>query len=94
MSKTEVYSWRLSAATKATLENEARREGTSIGGLLERMTQEWIERRRPSSDDAAEQARLHARIRKLAGTIHGGDPDRSTRVREIVRARLKERHGR
>ena len=93
MAKTEVYSWRLSAATKATLEAEARREGTSVGSLLERITQDWVQRRRPSLDDATEQARLHKRVMKLAGTIHGGLPP-STSVRDVVRERIRRRHGR
>jgi hypothetical protein len=35
--KTEVYSWRFSAHRKAELEEEARREGTSVSALLDRI---------------------------------------------------------
>ena len=94
MAKSEVYSWRLSAATKAALEDEARREDSTVGGLLERMAQEWLRKRRRRAGDDDEQARIRARVMKLAGSIHGGDPTRSSRVRELMRARLKERHGR
>lgn len=94
MKKTEVYSWRLSTATKTALEDEARREGTTVSGLLERMTNDWIKSRRAAADDAAEQALLHERARQVIGTINGGDLDRSTRVREVVRARIRRRHGR
>ena len=94
MKKSEVYSWRLSTATKTALEDEARREGTTVSGLLERMTREWMARRRlTADDDAAEQVRLHERARQAIGTINGGLPP-STSVREVVRARLKRRHGR
>ena len=35
MSKTEVYSWRVSPETKAALEEEARREGLTLAALLQ-----------------------------------------------------------
>ncbi len=46
--KTEVYSWRVSAARKADLESEARREGTSVAELLEKITSDWLQERRNS----------------------------------------------
>ncbi len=95
MAKSEVYSWRVSPETKRTLEIEARREGESLGNLLERITREWIEtRRRSAKDDALEQARLHAAASKCFGVITGSDPARSEKVRSEVRRRLRERHGR
>jgi len=39
----------------------------------------------------AEQARLHAAAEKCFGTISGGDPHASEKVRETVRKRLLER---
>jgi hypothetical protein len=93
MNKTEVYSWRISPATKAAIENEARREKTTVAALLDRITKEWIESRRGETDDA-EQERLHARIDKTIGAISGNNPKRSERVREGVRHRLKRRYGR
>ena len=55
--KTEVYSWRVSAQRKAELESEARRDGMSLAGLLERITTDWLQERRESRNgDEAEQA--------------------------------------
>lgn len=95
MAKTEVYSWRVDAETKIGLEEEARREGISLAQLMDRMAHHWLERRKQRrGDDEAEQARLHAAAMKWAGSISGGDPHRSEKVRETVRKRLKERYGR
>jgi len=95
MAKSEVYSWRVSPETKRTLEIEARREGESLGNLLERITREWVETRRESRmGDALEQTRLRAAAGKCLGAIAGSDPARSEKVRSEVRRRLRERHGR
>ena len=93
MTKTEVYSWRISPATKAAIENEARREKTTVAALLDRITKEWMESRRGQDDDT-EQERLHARVERTIGAISGHQPKRSERVRESVRRRLKRRYGR
>jgi hypothetical protein len=91
--KTEVYSWRLSAAKKAELESEARREGTSLSALLEDITTSWLkERRNGNSDDKAEQAELHRRVMATVGTIRGGDPSRSSRSSELVREIIVRKH--
>ncbi len=42
MSKTEVYSWRLSTELKTQLEAAARDEKTSVGAILERVVREWL----------------------------------------------------
>jgi hypothetical protein len=89
MSKTEVYSWRVSAGTKAGLEHEARQQGVSLAGLLERISSDWLQARGAENGaDAAEQRRLHAKAAKLLGSIDGGGPGRAARSREIVRERL------
>ena len=86
--KTEVYSWRVSAQKKAHLESEARREGTSLAGLLEHITTDWLDERRNSRNgDAAEQAA----IRKRAA---GGDPMRSSQASQRVKEILRKRYGR
>lgn len=91
--KTEVYSWRVSAQRKAELESEARREGTSLAGLLEQITANWLEERRAGRNgDEAEQAALRKRVMATVGTIRSGDPTLSSRVREVVRTRLLEKH--
>jgi len=84
--KTEVYSWRLSAQRKAELESEARREGTSVSALLERITAEWLtERRNGHTDDGAEQSAIRKRAAAAIGSIRGNDPTRSNRASELVR---------
>lgn len=95
MAKDQVYSWRMSAARKAALEEAARAERTSVGAVLERATDEWLQARTPRDhSDEREQARLHAAALRCAGTIRGGDPRRAEEVRTRVRARLARRRGR
>ena len=86
--KTEVYSWRLSAAKKADLENEARREGTSLSALLDRVTAGW---RNGDSDDE-EQVTLRKRVMATVGTIHGDAPPLAERARELVRETIYKKH--
>ena len=91
--KTEVYSWRLSAERKAELEAEARREGTSLSALLDRVTADWLaERRNGHSDDEAEQAALRKRVMATVGTIRGDDPTRAERASELVREIIYKKH--
>lgn len=93
MKKSEVYSWRVAIEVKAALEHEARREGRSVGGLLEQIAIEWLTARRGATNGEDEQARLHTVAAKTFGTIEGGDPDRSTTVRTAVRRRVTSRRG-
>lgn len=91
--KTEVYSWRLSAERKAELEAEARREGTSLSGLLDQVTTEWLaERRNGHSDDEAEQAAIRKRVMATVGTMRSGDATLASRARDIVRERIARKH--
>lgn len=94
MKKTEVYSWRMNPSTRTAMENEARRERTTIAGLLDRITKEWMDSKRGQPDEEAEQENLHARVRKTIGTISGSDPNRSERARSDIRRSLRGRHGR
>jgi hypothetical protein len=94
MAKNVVYSWRLSPETKAALEHEARGEGISLAGLLDKISADWLGRRRSENgEDSAEQQRLHLAAEKLFGAINGGDPQRSVRSREIIRAKLARHSG-
>ena len=88
MKKTEVYSWRLTPAVKTTLESAARREGTSVSNLLDRITRQWIDSTAGNVDESAEQARLHAAVRKILGSISGTDSKRSERAKAAIRKRL------
>src|SRR5450432_3315188 len=91
--KTEVYSWRLSADRKAELEEEARRERTSLAELLDRVTADWLAHRRNGhSDDDAEQAAIRKRAMSAIGSIRGGDPTRSERASELVREIIYKKH--
>jgi hypothetical protein len=90
--KTEVYSWRLSAHRKAELEQEARREGTSVGKLLEQITTNWLASRHNGQSDNDEQAAIRRRAAAAIGSIHGGDPTRSARARELVREIIGRKH--
>jgi len=88
--KTEVYSWRVDAIRKADLESEARREGTSLAGLLDRITAGWLRQRR--NGEEAEQARIRKRVMAAVGTIRSEDPTRSKRASELVREIIRQKH--
>jgi hypothetical protein len=93
--KTEVYSWRVSAQRKTELENESRRKGTSLAGLLDQITADWLqERRNARNGDDAEQARIRKRAEAAIGSIAGGDPHRSSQASQRVREILRKRYGR
>jgi hypothetical protein len=94
MKKSDVYSWRVAPDLKAALEQEARRERRSLGGLLEWIATEWLMARRRATGSEDEQARLRALAGKAFGRIAGGEPHRSTSVRASVRRRLAARRGR
>ena len=95
MPKTAVYTWRVSPAVKARLEEAARRERRSVAALLDAIVTEHLAaQRRHALADAERQHELHARAARFAGSFAGSDPDRSARVRERVRAQLIARHGR
>jgi hypothetical protein len=94
MAKTEVYSWRVEADTKAELQRAARRANQSMGSLLGRIVREWLAATGASSADAAEQQRLHQIASKFIGTLRGGNPHRAEEARSAVRARLLAKHAR
>jgi hypothetical protein len=90
--KTEVYSWRVSAERKAELESEARRQGTSVSDLLDRITSAWLTEHTARNGDEDRQAALRKRVMATVGTIRSGDPTLATRAREIVRERIARKH--
>jgi hypothetical protein len=91
--KSVVYRWRLSSKRKAELEAAARREGISLGALLDRITGDWLAARRADRPyDEAEQARIRKRVMKTIGSIAGGDPTRSRRASELVREIIYKKH--
>jgi hypothetical protein len=84
--KTEVCNWRVSTELKAALEREARRRKISLSAALDLAAHEWLK-------NAVEQRRLHAAAAKTFGTIEG-QPGDAENAREIVRQRIRQRHGR
>jgi len=95
MPKTEVYSWRVSPAVKARLEDAARRERRSVAAVLDAIVDDHLNARgRGHARDDEQQRQLHARAARFAGCLTGDAAGRSTRVREYVRARLRGRRGR
>ena len=90
MAKTEVYSWRLSSEMKQLLAAAAREESTSIADLLERIAGDWL-RRHVDEDEEERQRTLHEAVLPCLGSLAGGDPTRSRRVRERVLEKLEGR---
>ena len=70
-------------------------ERTSVAALIERIVVGWLAEERAQNTEAdAEQARLHEAAAQTLGVIRGGNPDRSTTVRQAVQARLTRYHAR
>jgi len=92
--KTEVYSWRVSAEIKSDLEREARLRKTSVASLVDLAVRTWLKKRAGSLDENEEQVRLHHAATTYLGMIDGRDARRSQKASELVRARVKRRHGR
>lgn len=93
--KTEVYTWRVSSATKANLEEAARNANRSVAQLLDEIVAEHLSSTDGTSESEVEhQRRLHARASRFAGCIASGVGRRSERTRELVRARLNRRRAR
>jgi len=92
MSKSEVYSWRLSPDLKRALEDAARAQGTSVAGLLDRLVRDWLAEHAPGV--AGDEARVRKNALRFVGAVRGGDPRRASRARERVRQKLRNRRAR
>jgi hypothetical protein len=100
MSKSEVYSWRLSSQLKRQLEEAAAAEKASIGAILERVMRDWLRTREPSEEeDAEQQRRLRKQLFKViervsAEKIRGPHLGSATneRVREVMGAALMKKY--
>lgn len=91
--KTEVYTWRVSSSTKASLEEVARKTNCSVARLLDEMVAERLTASSHAGGSEIEhQRRLHALTARFLGSLSGGAARRSERARELVRARLKRRY--
>ncbi|NIM01987.1 MAG: hypothetical protein GTN89_14490 [Acidobacteria bacterium] len=91
MSKSEVYSWRVSPELKSALEEAARAEQTTVSKLLDGIVATWLEQTDPQGEEAAIQHRLHREAARTFGKIRGGDPRRSERARDLVKKKLAGR---
>jgi hypothetical protein len=91
MNKNEIYTWRLSSELKAVLEEAARDEGTSLAEILDRAVTQWLTEHGGRNSDEQTQQRLHAAASATFGKIHGGDPLRSTTVRQQIRAKMQQK---
>jgi len=88
--KTEVYTWRVSSALKASLEEVARSEQRTVARLLDEIVADHVRLAGTRGGSEAErQRRLHERAARFAGLIAGNQPRRAERSRELVRARLR-----
>ena len=93
MAKTEVYSWRVASEVKEALEEASRERGVSMASIIDDAVAEYLARPQTAIEaDEAERQRFWESVRPLLGTINGGDPDRSSQVRQRVRQRLREKH--
>lgn len=90
--KSEVYTWRVSPATKASLEEAARSTNRNVAQLLDEIVADHLASTRNGSESELEhQRRLHAMAVPFLGCFAGDTVRRSERTGELVRARLKRR---
>lgn len=96
MAKSEVYSWRIAPQMKRALEEAAGRQKQSISSLLESIVAQSLRNSAEgwNEEESALQKRLHAAASKWIGQIESGRSDRSRRVRELVRQKLRSRRER
>ena len=93
--KTEVYTWRVSPTTKASLEEAARNTNRSVARLLDEIVAERLDATgRTGEADMDNQRRLHVRAARFAGRFSGTDPVRGETAKARVRARLTSRRAR
>jgi len=92
--KTEVYSWRLSADLKSSLEREARRRKISLSTALDLAAQEWLKQSAADEDDTLRQQQLQDAARECFGAIAGGNRRRSETVSQTLRRRLRLKYAR
>jgi hypothetical protein len=91
--KSEVYTWRVSPALKASLEEAARAERRSVAELLDQIVGQHVEGARRRGREPERQRRLHQRAALFAGRISGSATRRAERSRDLIRARLRRAAG-
>ncbi len=88
--RSEVYSWRVSPALKASLEEAGRRERRPVSRLLEEIVREYMAGRTESGTDLAAQQELHVKAARFAGCIVGSRAHRAEQARVLVRRKLRQ----
>ena len=91
--KTEVYSWRVSADLKMSLEQEALRRKMSVSALLDLAARD-LPGKRDLDEDEHEQRRLRKAAEDCFGAFAGGDAFASKKVKETVRQQVRKKYGR
>lgn len=94
MSKTEVYSWRLSPRLKSELEEAAQAERKSLAVLLEEIAEDWLQRSRGGGQGEEEQQRLQSAAMRFVGALRSGNSRRAETAATEVRKRIARRHER
>jgi hypothetical protein len=92
--KTEVYSWRVSPDIKTGLEREARRRKMSVSAALDLAAREWLLKTSMANEDDEGQYRLKKAASRWLGALASGDAQRSEKVSQTVRQRLRRGYGR
>jgi hypothetical protein len=93
--KNEIYTWRVSSAMKASLEEAARNTNRSVARLLEEIVAERLGATGQMGEaELDNQRRLHASAARFAGRFSGTDPLRGETAKARVRARLSTRRTR
>ena len=92
--KTEVYSWRVSPDVKTGLEREARRRKISVSAALDLAAREWLLKTGMANEDDDGQYRLKKAASRWLGALASGDAQRSEKVSQTVRHRLRRGYGR
>jgi hypothetical protein len=87
--KTSVYSWRVTSERKALLEELARKQKRSVSEVLDEAVTAWIEQRAANDDDEDAQSAMRRSAHRAMGRIRGGDADRASNARALVRERLQ-----
>jgi hypothetical protein len=91
--KTEVYSWRVSPDIKTGLEREARRRKISLSAALDLAAREWLLKTSIANEDDEGQYRLKRAASRWLGALASGDAQRSEKVSQTVRQRLRRGNG-
>jgi hypothetical protein len=92
--KTEVYSWRLSGELKSDLEREARSRKVPVSLVLETAVRDWLKKSDGDVPEDEAQRRLHTAAADSFGVLASGNPYRAQTARDVLRKRLRQRHGR